>query len=271
MSYVSLSYWDLVLAALLLLINGAISFGFRLRLERSVAISAVRMVLQLALLAVFLKFIFASDSVWPTLAFALLMLAATGYEVASRQTRRVAGWRGYALAAGPPFVAGLITTVFAAAVIIGAEPWYAPRYFLPILGMIVGNALAGAGLVLDAVADGASREQRAIEARLALGHSRFVAMGEVLRRAVHAGMLPILSTMATAGIVAIPGMMTGQILAGAEPGEAAKYQVMILFLISGATGLAVLAAAFGSVALITDDRHRLRLERLRVQGSVLSK
>lgn len=75
-------------------------------------------------------------------------------------------------------------------------------------------------------------------------------------------MLPIMSMMATAGIVAIPGMMTGQILAGAEPGEAAKYQIMILFLIAGATGLAVLSAAFGSVLLMTDERHRLRLERL---------
>jgi putative ABC transport system permease protein len=81
-------------------------------------------------------------------------------------------------------------------------------------------------------------------------------------RSVRAGMLPIMSMMATAGIVAIPGMMTGQILAGAEPGEAAKYQIMILFLIAGATGLAVLSAAFGSVLLMTDERHRLRLERL---------
>lgn len=262
MSYISLSYLDLLLAALLLLINGAISFGFRLNLERSLALSGIRMVVQLTVMALLLKWIFATNSVWPTLLFALLMLAATGYEVTSHQARRIEGWRGYALAGVPPFMAGLITTVFAVTAIIGADPWYAPRYFLPVLGMIVGNALAGAGLVLDAVAEGASRERNAIEARLALGQSRFVAMGDILRRAVHAGMLPILSSMATAGIVAIPGMMTGQILAGAEPAEAAKYQIMILFLIAGATGLAVLAAGFGSVMLITDERHRLRLERL---------
>lgn len=262
MSYVALTYWDLVLASLLLLINGAISFGFRLNLERSLAISAVRMVLQLALIAVLLRFIFASDAFWPTLLFAMLMLVATGYEVASHQSRRIAGWRGYALAGGPPFAAGLITALFAVTVIIGADPWYAPRFFLPILGMIVGNALAGAGLVLDTIADGANRERQVIEARLALGQSRFVAMSDIVRRSVRAGMLPIMSMMATAGIVAIPGMMTGQILAGAEPGEAAKYQIMILFLIAGATGLAVLSAAFGSVLLMTDERHRLRLERL---------
>lgn len=262
MTYIALTYWDLVLASLLLLINGAISFGYRLNLERTLAISATRMVLQLALIAILLKYIFASDAFLPTLLFALLMLGATAYEVTTRQARRIGGWRGYALAGGPPFVAGLITTLFAVTAIIGADPWYAPRFFLPILGMIVGNALAGAGLVLDTVSDGASRERQVIEARLALGQSRFVALSDVMRRAVRAGMLPILSTMATAGIVAIPGMMTGQILAGAAPGEAAKYQIMILFLIAGATGLAVLSAAFGSVLLLTDERHRLRLERL---------
>lgn len=265
MSYISLSYWDLAVAALLLLINGGMSFSFGLGLERTLLMSTGRMILQLAVLAVMLKFIFSTDAAWPSLVFALLMLAATGYEVASRQSRRVKGWRGYALAGGPPFLAGLITTIFAATVIVGASPWYAPRYFLPILGMIVGNALAGAGLVLDAMADGVARERPAIEARLALGHTRFEALSDVVRRSVHAGMLPILSTMATAGIVAIPGMMTGQILAGADPTEAAKYQVMILFLIAGATGLAVLSAAYGSVLLLTDERHRLRLDRTQIR------
>lgn len=262
MSYVSLSTFDLVLASLLLLVNGAISFGYRLNLEKNIAVAATRMVLQLALIGLLLKAVFASDAFWPTLLFALLMLAATAYEVASLQSRRIAGWTGYALAGGPPFAAGLVTTLFAVTAIIGADPWYAPRFFLPILGMIVGNALAGAGLVLDAVADGAARDRQSIEARLALGHSRFLAMQQIIRRAVRAGMLPILSTMSTAGIVAIPGMMTGQILAGADPGEAAKYQIMILFLIAGATGLAVITAAFGSVLMLTDERHRLRLERL---------
>ena len=262
MDYLTLSYWDIVLAALLLLINGAISFAFRLNMERRLAVAAVRTVVQLTLLGLLMKAIFASNTVWATLGFAVLMLLATGYEVAAQQSRRVKGWRGYVLAGGPPFFAGFITTIVVVIALIGADPWSAPRYFLPILGMIVGNGLAGAGLVLDSVATAATRDRRAVEERLALGEPRFSALGDILRNAVRAGMLPIITAMATAGIVAIPGMMTGQILAGADPAEAAKYQIMILFVIAGATGLAVLTAAFGSVLLITDDRHRLRLERL---------
>lgn len=264
--YIELSHWDLALAAVLLLINGILSVAFRLRFETNLAISTARMVVQLLIIAVLLQAIFKSDAAWPTLLFALLMLVATGYEVASRQSRRIAGWQGYVLAAAPPFAAGLLTTVFAATAIIGADPWYAPRYFLPVLGMIVGNALAGAGLVLDTFATGVHRERTAIEARLALGHTRYEAMSDILGRSVRSGMLPILSTMSTAGIVAIPGMMTGQVLAGADPLEAAKYQIMILFLIAGATGLAVIAAAYGALLLVTDERHRLRLERLTAQS-----
>ena len=68
--------------------------------------------------------------------------------------------------------------------------------------------------------------------------------------------------MSVAGIVSLPGMMTGQILAGAYPAEAAKYQIMIMFVLSGASGLGALAAAYGGVLLLTDARHRLRLDRL---------
>jgi putative ABC transport system permease protein len=84
----------------------------------------------------------------------------------------------------------------------------------------------------------------------------------VLRRALTTGLMPILTSMATTGVVALPGMMTGQILAGIDPVSAAKYQVMILFLIAGSTGAAVVAAGLGSVLLITDERQRLRLDRI---------
>jgi putative ABC transport system permease protein len=161
-----------------------------------------------------------------------------------------------------PFFAGLLASVFAVTAIIGSEPWWAPRFLLPILGMMIGNALAGVTLVLDTITGAATRERAAIEARLALGSTRVEALEDVLRRGLKAGLTPILSAMAVAGLVSVPGMMTGQILAGADPVEAMKYQVMILFLIAGATGIAVVLAGVAAVRLLTDERHRLRLDRL---------
>ena len=262
MSYLPLDFLDLSLAALLLIANGVISIWFRLGLERTLAISSLRMVVQLALVALALKVIFGLDSPLWTALFALFMTAAAAYEVLSRQERRVAGPLTVAIGAGAPFLAGLIATMFAAIVVIGPDPWYAPRYVLPIFGMMLGNALAGTSLVLNAMTTGAETDRAAIEARIALGATRYEALDTVLRRALTTGLMPILTAMATTGIVALPGMMTGQILAGVDPVEAAKYQVMILFLVAGSTGLAVVGAGLGSVLLLTDERHRLRLDRL---------
>ena len=262
MTYIDLGFSDLAIAALLLIANGAVSIWFRLGLERTIAISAVRMIVQLAVVALALKWIFALDNpVW-TVLFALFMAGAAGYEVIARQERRVGGMAVLALGAGAPFAAGLIATIFAMVAVIGPDPWYSPRYVLPIFGMMLGNALTGTSLVLDTMSTSAVRDRLAIEARLALGASRYEALRPSLRRALTTGSMPILTAMAATGIVSLPGMMTGQILAGVDPVSAAKYQVMILMLIAGSTGLAVVAAGIGSVMLLTDERHRLRLDRL---------
>src|SRR5690606_17030645 len=128
---------------------GAISIGFRLGLERTIALSSLRMVVQLSLVALALKVIFDLQSPLWTGVFVLFMTGAATYEILSRQERKVAGPATLILGAGAPFFAGLIATMFAAVVVIGPEPWYAPRYFLPIFGMMLGNALSGTSLVLN--------------------------------------------------------------------------------------------------------------------------
>lgn len=262
MNYVSLHPLDLVLAATLLIANAGISIAFSLGLERSMAVAAVRMVLQLVLAGLVLKFVFELSSPWLTVAIGVVMVAAAGWEALARQERRILGWRSWGLSTGALLVVGALATVFAVAGVIKPDPWYAPRYVLPLLGMILGNALTGVALALDTVTATAAREKPAIEGRLALGATRLEAMDDVLRRALRTGMMPILNAMAATGVVSLPGMMTGQILAGLDPLEAAKYQIMIMFVLAGATALAVLAATFGAVLLLTDTRHRLRLDRL---------
>jgi putative ABC transport system permease protein len=262
MSTIELSGLDLVLAALLLVINGAISLAFGLRLETRLAIAAVRMAVQLAAVGFVLKFVFAQTSPLWTLLVALVMVTVAGYELVQSQERRFAGWWTYGLGNATLLLVGGLATLYAVAVVIGPQPWYAPRYVLPILGMVLGNTLTSVSLALQTLTEGAERERTAIEARIALGATRFEAFAAVSRRAIRTAMTPLLNTMSVAGIVALPGMMTGQILAGADPAEAAKYQIMIMFVLSGVSGLGALAAAFGGVLLLTDARHRLRLDRL---------
>ncbi len=264
-AYVPLTPMDLVLAAALLAINALISWYFRLELERSLTISAARMIVQLALVAVVLKLVFGQTSAIWTVLMGLVMVVAAAVEVTTRQHRRIAGWNVFGLSTATLLFIGVAITGFGVGVIIGPDPWYAPRYLLPILGMVLGNTMTAMTLVLDTLTETAHRERGAIEAQLSLGAHRFEAMRHVLQVALRTGMMPILNSMATTGIVALPGMMTGQILAGADPVEAAKYQVLIMFLIASATALGSFCAALAGVLLLTDSRHRLRLDRLAAQ------
>jgi putative ABC transport system permease protein len=129
--------------------------------------------------------------------------------------------------------------------------------------MVLGNTMTGISLGLDSLTSGVVRDRAAVEARLALGATRREAMLPVTRAALRAALMPIVNAMAATGIVSLPGMMTGQILAGADPAEAVKYQLLVMFLIAGGTGLGALAAVVGGVYRLTDERHRLRLDRLR--------
>jgi len=112
--------------------------------------------------------------------------------------------------------------------------------------MILGNTMTGISLGLDVLSNGVMRERNAIEARLALGGSRYQALLPVIRDALRSGFMPTINAMAAIGLVSLPGMMTGQILAGVEPIDAVKYQLLIMFLIAGGTGLGTVIAVIGS-------------------------
>ncbi len=263
MTYHALGLLDLGIAGLLLLANAGLSWGFRLGLERTLLISATRMAVQLGTVGFVLKFVFEQGSMALTVLFALVMITVASWEALSRQRYRIGGgWQHWGLGTAALLFCGLTGTLYAVTLIIASEPWWAPRTLLPILGMVLGNALTGVSLVLDTLTGATKRERTAIEARLALGATRLEAMHSALSNALRTAMMPIINAMAAAGVVSLPGMMTGQILAGADPIEAAKYQIMILCVISGTTALGILAAGLGGVWLLTDSRHRLRAERL---------
>ncbi len=262
MSYVVLSYWDIALAAVLVLVNGAISLAFRLGIERRLALAALRMCVQLGVVGFVLKFVFAQGSWAWTLGVGLAMVLLAGREIMARQDTRMAGGWTYGLGTASLMIAATTVLLFALAALVQPDPWYAPRYALPLFGMILGNSMTGIALGLDTLTTSARRERAAIEARISLGHSRREAMRAPLAAALRTGLMPIINAMAASGIVSLPGMMTGQILAGVDPLEAVKYQLMIMFVIAGSTAGSVLLAVVGGLWRLTDERHRLRLDRL---------
>ena len=262
MSLVLLSYWDLAVAGLLLLVNGGVSVAMALRLERPLFLAATRMVVQLTLVGLVLKQLFALQSPWLTLGVATVMVGFAGYEILGRQERTLTGGWTYGLGAGSMAFAASLVMLVALTTAVRPDPWYDPRYAIPMLGMVLGNTMSGVSLALNTLGTAAVRERAAIEARLALGCSRWEALRTQMRAALRTGMMPIINGMSATGVVSLPGLMTGQILGGVDPAEAVKYQILMMFLIAGSTGLGVLLATFGAVHRLTDARDRLRLDRL---------
>ncbi len=262
MNAIPLDAVDLAIAAILVVINGALSIALRLGLARELAIATVRMIVQLLLVGLVLIWLFEAVSpLWTALA-ALAMIGFAGHEIVARQERRLAGIWAYGLGTATMLVAATLVTVFALTTQIRPDPWFHPRYGIPLLGMVLGNTMTGISLGLHTLSTGLARDRGGVEARLALGATRWRAMHGAIRSALRSAFMPIVNSMAATGLVALPGMMTGQILAGADPMTAVRYQILVMFLIAGGTCLGAMAAVYGAAWRLTDARHRLRLDRL---------
>jgi putative ABC transport system permease protein len=212
--YIPLSSWDLVFASLLVLCNAGLSLWLQLGLARKLLVAALRMVLQLSLMGWVLVRLFAWVSPWATLLAALTMVGFAGHEAAARQQRPLAGGWGYGLGTLSMFFAAALVTMFALTGALRPDPWYDPRYAIPLLGMILGNTMTGVGLGMNGLTTGLVNRRAAIEARLMLGYDRRSALAPVVREALVSAMMPIINVMSASGVVALPGMMTGQILGG---------------------------------------------------------
>ena len=260
---IALSTLDLAIAALLVLALALLATRLQAGMSRQILIAAARTAIQLTLIGLVLKTLFANVHLaWVTL-MALFMLLVAGREVMVRQTRRFRGWWGYALGTGSMFLSSFTVAVFTLVVILGDTPWYTPQYAIPLLGMLLGNTMNGIAIAMDRLTTTAWEQREVIEARLMLGQRWDEAISAIRQQAVSSGLIPIINAMAAAGVVSLPGMMTGQILAGAPPVEAVKYQILIMFLITVGTGFGTLGAVSIGSRRLFDARQRLCLDRLR--------
>ncbi|MCG8012669.1 MAG: iron export ABC transporter permease subunit FetB, partial [Candidatus Thiodiazotropha weberae] len=257
MNLILLTPLDLAIAATLVVALALISLRLSLGIEGKLLIAALRTVIQLSLLGLVLKFLFVQSHPLLISALAMFMLFVAGYEVMARQQRRFSGIWGFGVGTLSMFISSFSVTILALTVIIQAEPWYSVQYLIPLLGMMLGNTMSGIAIALDNLTQNAWQRRQEIEARLILGHSWDQAIRDIRRNALRSGLIPIINAMAAAGIVSLPGMMTGQILAGTPPMEASKYQILIMLLIAAGTGFGATAAVWIGAKRLFDDRERL--------------
>jgi putative ABC transport system permease protein len=254
---------DLSIAASLVIVDIGLSIALRLRLHRQIALAAARMVVQLVMIGYVLKFVFALDSPIATAVIVMLMVLVAAREVAARPDRSLIHGQNYLIGLVSVAGAATLASVFALITAIRPDPWFDPHYAIPLVGIILGSVLNAGSIALDSVLGDVEAAQPGIEARLMLGHSYWAAMASLIRGSIRRGMLPIINQMSAAGIITLPGIMTGQILAGLDPIEAVKYQILLMFLLSGASGLVAVAVAYAAAWRLTDHRQRLRLDHLR--------
>lgn len=263
MGMIALTPFDLFLGASLIIALALLSWREQLGLTRSILIAALRTTLQLLLIGWLLKLLFQQlNPIWIGV-MATVMVLVAGYEIQQRQKHRFKGYWGYGLGLFSVFISSVTLALFSLTVIIQADPWYQPQYAIPLLGMLLGNTMNGIALGIDQLNSHAMQQRKVIEARLILGHSAESAIRQIRREAIRVAMIPTINGMAAAGIVSLPGMMTGQILAGAAPVEAVKYQILVMFMIATATGFGTMAAVSMAARRLFDQRERLRLERLK--------
>ena len=243
----------LVAAALLTAVFVSTNQALGLGIGRDVALSAVRCAVQLSALGLVLVPIFRTDFPPLSLAWALLMAAVAALEASARPALRYPQMRRHVFAA--VLVAAFLTLFWGLLAVLRVG--LAARYTIPLMGMFLGNTSGSVAVALTSITTALADGAAGVEARLAMGASRWEATRPALRAAVTLGLTPVINQMSIMGLVSVPGMMTGQILGGTAPALAARYQILVMYLIASSAAIAVSCAAVLAVHACTDSEHRL--------------
>lgn len=239
---VDIGYIELFAASLLMLVAGIVSFKLELGQTKRILISTLRCFIQLLAVGFLLQYLFAYQTWWlVVLVLACMVIAATQIAI-SRVKSSVSGL------AFPVFLSIFVSSLTIGAIVVEGvirpELWYSAQQVIPIVGMIIGNAMSAIAIAIDRLFTDMDARENEIFALVALGATPREAAFASLKAAITAGLTPLLATMSAAGIVTIPGMMSGQILAGADPLSAAKYQIVVILMLSAANTIAILMACF---------------------------
>jgi len=259
---INLSPWDVAISAALILVSAGISIALGLKMEKRLAYASIRTVVQLLLVGFVLQRVFEINTVIALLPVVLFMLVIAAHTASGRPAFRFRGMG--MLSFSVMTVTSLGVTITATGLIIGVEPWFRPSYLIPLLGMVLGNTMNGVSLATDHFLESVKEKGHEIEMELALGATRWEAARRPVAEAVRRGMIPIVNSMMVVGVVSLPGMMTGQILAGSDPTVAVKYQIMVMFLIAAGASMGAMGMVLFSYRKLFNCRHQLL-------GSILSR
>lgn len=229
------SVWGVALSLILVAVAFAVSLRFNLRLESDLAIATVRAVVQLSIVALVITFVFEHEVL--AAGVVVLMLGAASWTSARRLKGIPRGPQLATLAISSGAIVGLV-------VLFGSGVFdLEPRYVIPIAGMLIGNCMTAVSVAGSRVKEELTDKTLEVEARLALGVKARYALNPYIRRATTTALIPVIDTTKTVGLITLPGAFTGMLLAGATPAQAARVQLIVLFMLLGAVSIAGMATS----------------------------
>jgi putative ABC transport system permease protein len=244
--------WGVALAVVLIGVTGAVVVRERLGLGRDVVEAAVRAAVQLVAVGFVLRLLFEHAGIPGSLGWVSAMVLLAGRTAGGRAR----GLPGAVRAATVGIGCGTAATL---GLLVGARVLSsAPRVVVPVGGMVVSAAMQGASIVLLRIRDEATSSRLLVEARLALGLPAKEAFAPHRRLALRAALSPGLDQTKVVGLIALPGTMTGLIIAGVSPLTAIRYQIVVQYMWLGSVAIAGLVAARVAGGSLFDDAHRLR-------------
>ncbi|KAF9463945.1 hypothetical protein BDZ94DRAFT_1257835 [Collybia nuda] len=256
-----LGWTNVALGLSFILFDVFVSNIFGLGIGQSMLISAFRCVLQLGVVAVLLERVFATENPWAVAGIAFLLnLLGTFEIVVNKSTRR----HHYMF---PSVLVGLLGSTIPISILgsrfaMSVQPFWEPVQYIPVVGMLCGSAISGMVLTLNYLLRELQDNRDKVEVYLAFGATRMEACRPIAIEALKIALTPVINQMSVLGIIAIPGMMTGAILGGASVQQAAKLQMIIVFMLSSATCLSAVFTTIAVVSVTVDSDHRIRMDRV---------
>jgi putative ABC transport system permease protein len=237
---INLSWLNVAVTTFLVIAAGGCSIYLKLNLERDMIVGTIRTFIQLFLLGYVLKTVFTLNN--PLVIFLLfsLMIYFAATIISGRVKEKKVPYFLPVLAS--MFLSYMIINTFVMTAIVQVTPWYKPMYFIPVGGMIIGNSMNALAISINIWFETLTNERDRIELYLSLGASPEESTHDNFKGAIKSGMIPSINALMSVGVVSIPGMMTGQILAGVSPLIAIKYQIVIMLLLVGSTALSTFLA-----------------------------
>lgn len=250
----------LLLGFIILILPLAFLWYYRIKLVKSTLISALRMVIQLSLVAVYLEWVFDKNSAWLNSLWVLVMVIVGVFTTIKRASLN---WR--------PFILPLLLSTISSVIIIDAffigfviqlDYVFDAQYFIPITGMVIGNALRHNIVGLRTYFKELSEKSDLYQFLLTNTGSVNLALRPFVTEAVKQAINPLIATMAVIGLISLPGMMTGQILGGSSPLVAIKYQIMIMLAIFVGSSINLFLSLMLSKSFVFDAYQNLKADKV---------